>query len=84
MKKKTIFLSFVFLLGLGILFVSVNNAKAGIIDCALAMDDGEGCKSGESVCYYTLKATGEKCVIDDSDFRNPSEEEEEGSISQQP
>lgn len=78
MKKKTIFLSFVLLMGLGILLVSVNNAKAGIIDCALAMDEGDGCKSSTKVCYYTLKATGEKCILDNSDFGKTSEEEEEG------
>lgn len=48
--------------------MSANNAKAGIIECVWAMDQGEECKSSNNVCYYTLKATGEKCIIDESDF----------------
>ena len=77
MRKKTILLSLVLLIGLGILLMSANNAKAGIIECVLAMDQGEGCKSSDNVCYYTLKATGEKCIIDRSDFGKPGEEEGE-------
>lgn len=68
MKKKTILLSLVFLFGLGILLVSWNTAKADIIKCALAMDAGEGCKSSNRLCYFWLKETGEKCMIEESDF----------------
>ena len=68
MKAKTILLSLVFLLGLGVLLVSWSTAKADIIKCAMAMDQGEGCKSSNRLCYYTLKETGEKCIIEQSDF----------------
>lgn len=62
-------------MGLGILFVTVNNANAGIIECSKALDEGEGCKSDVSICYYTLKETGQKCIITESDFGRPGEEE---------
>ena len=34
-----------------------------------------GCKYLDCICYYTLKETGQKCIITESDFGRPGEEE---------